>query len=139
MVSDIRDYVLTCPVCQSEKSSTQIPGGQLVPLEIPVRKWDQVAIDFVTSLPEDDGYDSVMTVVDKATKMVYFIPCTKTITAKETAELFWQYVGSQHGIPSVLISDRDVRLPVSSGEVCGGSWGQAFTWDQVITHRVQGR
>ena len=110
MVADIRDYVLTCPVCQTEKTSTQVPGGQLVPLEIPVKKWDHVAIDFVTSLPEEDGYDAVMTVVDKATKMVYFIPCTKTITARETAELFWQHVGSQHGIPSVIISDRDVRF-----------------------------
>ena len=52
----------------------------------------------------------MLTVVDKATKMVYFVPCTKSITGKETAQLFWSIVGCIHGIPSVIISDRDVRF-----------------------------
>ena len=110
MVADIRDFVLSCPVCQTEKGSHQLPAGQLVPLEIPVKKWDHVVIDFVTCLPEDNGFNAVMTVVDKATKMVYFLPCTNTITAKESAQLFWAKVGCIHGIPSVIISDRDVRF-----------------------------
>ena len=110
MLNDIREFVLACPVCQVEKGSHQAPGGLLVPLPIPERKWDQVAIDFVTSLPEDEGMDSVLTVVDKATKMVHLIPCTKTITAKGTARAYWTHVGSLHGIPSVLISDRDDRF-----------------------------
>ena len=107
---DIREFVLTCPVCQTEKGAHQTRGGLLVPLEIPTRKWDQVVIDFVTNLPDDEGQNAVMTMVDKATKMVYFLPCTNTITAKETAQLFWKNVGSIHGIPSVIISDRDVRF-----------------------------
>ena len=53
------------------------------PLEIPTQKWDQVVIDFVTCLPECEGKDAVLTVVDKATKMVYFLPCTSLITGKE--------------------------------------------------------
>ena len=110
MLNDVREFVLACPVCQVEKGSHQAPGGLLVPLQIPERKWDQVAIDFVTSLPEDEGMDSVLTVVDKATKMVHLIPCTKKITAKETARVYWANVGSLHGIPSVLISDRDDRF-----------------------------
>ena len=110
MVADIREFVLSCPICQTEKGSHQAPAGQLVPLEIPVKKWDHIVIDFVTCLPEDNGYNAVMTVVDKATKMVYFLPCTNTITAKESAQLFWSKVGCIHGIPSVIISDRDVRF-----------------------------
>ena len=81
-----------------------------MPLEIPMRKWDHVAIDFVVGLPMQDKCDTICTVVDKATKMCHFIPCSEKISAKQVAQLYWQYVGKLHGIPSVLISDRDVRF-----------------------------
>ena len=48
--------------------------------------------------------------VDKATKMCHFLPCNESITAKEVAALFWRHVGKLHGIPSVIISDRDHRF-----------------------------
>ena len=54
--------------------------------------------------------DTICTVVDKATKMCHFIPCSEKISAKQVAQLYWQYVGKLHEIPSVLISDRDVRF-----------------------------
>ena len=66
-----------------------------------------MAIDFVTGMPEEDGMNTICTVVDKATKMCHFIPCSDTITAKGTAQLYCQYVSRLHGIPSVIISDRD--------------------------------
>ena len=81
-----------------------------MPLAIPDRKWDHVALDFITGLPEEDGMNTICTVVDKATKMCHFIPCTDKITAKETAKLYWQHVGRLHGIPRVIISDRDPRF-----------------------------
>ena len=110
MSQDVRDFVMDCPVCQIEKTSHQKPTGLLMPLEIPDRKWDHVAIDFITGLPEENGMNTICTVVDKATKMCHFIPCTDKITAKETAKLYWQHVGRLHGIPRVIISDRDARF-----------------------------
>ena len=81
-----------------------------MPLALPTRKWEHVAIDFVTGMPDDRGMNAIMTVVDKATKMTHFIPCSDTITAKGTAQLYWQHVGKLHGIPVVIISDRDARF-----------------------------
>ena len=81
-----------------------------MPLPLPTRKWEHVALDFVTGMPDDQGMNAIMTVVDKATKMAHFIPCSETITAKGTAQLYWQYVGKLHGIPAVIISDRDPRF-----------------------------
>ena len=54
--------------------------------------------------------NAIMTVVDKATKMCHFIPCSESITAKGTAQLYWQHVGKLHGIPAMIISDRDPRF-----------------------------
>ena len=110
MSQDVRDFVMDCPVCQIEKTSHQKPTGLLMPLEIPDRKWDHVAIDFITGLPEENGMNTICIVVDKATKMCHFIPCTDKIIAKETAKLYWQHVGRLHGIPRVIISDRDPRF-----------------------------
>ena len=110
MTPEVRSFVLDCPVCQVEKGSSQKPAGQLIPLEIPIRKWDHVVIDFVVGLPVQGGFDTICTVVDKATKMCHFLPCSETISAKQVAKLYWENVGKLHGIPSVLISDRDVRF-----------------------------
>ena len=81
-----------------------------MPLALPTRKWEHVAIDFVTGMPEDAGMNAIMTVVDKATKMCHFIPCSEAITAKGTTQLYWNNVGKLHGIPAVIISDRDPRF-----------------------------
>ena len=110
MTQEVRQFVLDCPVCQVEKGSHLKPAGKLMPLEVPSRKWDHVVIDFVVGLPVQDSCDTICTVVDKATKMCHFIPCTEKISAKQVARLYWQFVGRLHGIPSVLISDRDVRF-----------------------------
>ena len=110
MTQEVRQFVLDCPVCQVEKGSHLKPAGKLMPLEVPVRKWDHVVIDFVVGLPVQDNCDTICTVVDKATKMCHFIPCTEKISAKHVARLYWQFIGRLHGIPSVLISDRDVRF-----------------------------
>ena len=110
MIPEVRQFVLDCPVCQVEKGSHLKPAGKLVPLDVPVRKWDHVVIDFVVGMPVQDEMDTICTVVDKATKMCHFIPCSEKISAKQVAKLYWQHVGRLHGIPSVLISDRDPRF-----------------------------
>ena len=110
MSPDVRDFVLDCPVCQTEKGSNLKPGGELQPLEIPARKWNHVAIDFITGMPAYDGKDTILTVVDKATKMCHFVPCAETVSAKDVARLYWTHVGKLHGIPQAIISDRDPRF-----------------------------
>ena len=74
MTQDVRAFVVDCPVCQTEKSSHLQPAGRLMPLALPTRKWEHVAIDFVTGMPDDGGMNAIMTVVDKATKMTHFHP-----------------------------------------------------------------
>ena len=79
-------------------------------LTLPERKWEHVAIDFVVGMPLQQNCDTILTVVDKATKMCHFVACNEKISAKEVARLYWTNVGRLHGIPSVIISDRDVRF-----------------------------
>jgi hypothetical protein len=57
------------------KASNQKPMGLLQPLEVPTEKFQHVSMDFITSLPKTkSGYDAIMVVVDKLTKVMMFIP-----------------------------------------------------------------
>ena len=68
--------------------------------------WETITMDFITDLPKSHGYDSILTVVDRHSKGVVLIPCTKTITAEETSQLLIDNVWKQFGFPKVIISDQ---------------------------------
>lgn len=51
-----------------------------------------------------------MVMTDRLPKMFYFAPCTKECDAKKAALLFRQHVFTNHGMPEVIISDRDTRF-----------------------------
>ena len=89
MAGDIREFVESCPTCQLEKTDHTLRKGNLQSLAIPEVKWQEVSVDFIMDLPTSiDGEDSIMIVVDCATKMVHLIPCKKTTTAGEAARLY---------------------------------------------------
>ena len=67
-------------------------------------------MDLITDLPVSGGHDSIVVVVDTFSKMAHFIPTSKTVTAKQLADLFTREVYRLHGLPKVLISDRDPRF-----------------------------
>ena len=111
MTGDIREYVESCPTCQLEKTDHTLKKGNLQSLAIPEAKWQEVSVDFVTDLPAAaEGEDSIMTVVDRATKMVHLIPCKKTTTAGEAARLYWQHVVKLHGVPRAIHTDRGAQF-----------------------------
>eukprot|EP00121_Abeoforma_whisleri_P002774 Awhi_evm1s2495 len=63
-------------------------------------------MDFITGLPESQGYDSLFVVKCRLSKMTHFIPCTKDCSADDTGDLFLSNVFKLHGCPSSIVSDR---------------------------------
>jgi hypothetical protein len=63
-------------------------------------------MDFIVGLPESNGKDSVLVVVDRLSKMAHFIPCRSDVDSAGTAALFRDWVFKYHGLPTSLISDR---------------------------------
>ena len=104
---DVLQYVKTWPTCQVVKSNNWAKAGLLRPLEIPSRKWAYITKDLITDLAESNGFMAIVVFMDKLTKMVHLAPCTKEVTAMEYAKLFVDYVFQLHGLPEVIISDRD--------------------------------
>ena len=69
-----------------------------------------MGVDFITDLREtDEGFDTILTVVDSLTKFVYLIPAMKTDTAEDSAWRLFERVFCVHGMPRRLQSDRDPR------------------------------
>jgi len=65
-----------------------------------------ILADFITRLPLAQGYDSILVVVDRLTKMVYFIPTTERTSAKGLARLSRDNMWKLHGLPESIILDR---------------------------------
>jgi hypothetical protein len=76
-------------------------------------------------LPESNGFKNVLIVVDHLTRIAHFLPCTKTATAEETATLFLQGVYRLHGLPRVLISDRDPKIVIAFWQTLGDALARA--------------
>ena len=67
----------------------KVPAGLLEPLTLPEQKWADVSMDFIMRLPRSrQGNDGILTVVDRATKMVHLVPVKQTITASEIAQVY---------------------------------------------------
>jgi hypothetical protein len=109
---DVKLYVRSCFTCQRTKSDNRKVAGLLQPLAVPPRRWHTVTMDFITQLPKSkNGYDAIFVVVDKLSKRGYFIPTHTTAGADVTARLFFRHiVAAGHGVPSVIVSDRDSKF-----------------------------
>ncbi|GKF33461.1 putative reverse transcriptase domain-containing protein, partial [Tanacetum coccineum] len=81
MKAEIAIYVSKCLTCAKVKIEYQKPSGLLVQPEIPQCKWENITMDFVTKL-------------------------LKMATGQDT---IWEVV-SKHGVPVLIISDRDGKF-----------------------------
>ncbi len=69
-------------------------------------------MDFVTSLPisadwKDDSYDSILVIVNRLTKMVYYEPVKVTINAPSLAEVIIDVIVRHHGVSESIVTDQD--------------------------------
>jgi len=96
--------------CQRNKNHTEQPAGKLMPNSIPKKPWAHISADFITKLPLAQGYDSILVVVDRLTKIVYFILTTEKTSAKGLARLFRDNVWKLYGLPESIILDREPQF-----------------------------
>ncbi len=106
LAADVRQFVLACPTCAQCKPVNRPPDGLLHPLPVPSRPWSHIALDFVSGLPPSKGNTVILTVVDRFSKAVHFIPLPKLPSARETAQLMVDHVFRLHGLPVDVVSDR---------------------------------
>ncbi|GJR93332.1 putative reverse transcriptase domain-containing protein [Tanacetum coccineum] len=68
-------------------------------------------MDFVTKLPKSSqGHDTIWVIVDRLTKSAIFIPMRENDPMKKLARMYLKEVVTRHGIPVLIICDRDPRF-----------------------------
>ncbi|XP_052189965.1 uncharacterized protein LOC127799781 [Diospyros lotus] len=108
---DVAEFVRACDTCQRIKAKHQKPSRSLQPLEIPEWKLEHVTTDFIMGLPRTlRKADAIWVVVDRLTKLAYFLPIRSTIGAEQLAQLFIQEIVHLHEVPVSIVSDRDSRF-----------------------------
>lgn len=108
--NDVKRYVTGCDTCQRMKNRPQKPYGPLMPNPIPEGPWDIITIDLITQLPEANGFNAICVVVCRLTKRARFFPITNQFSAKDLANLLYEKVWTQHGLPLQIISDRGTQF-----------------------------
>ncbi|KAI3819476.1 hypothetical protein L1987_13315 [Smallanthus sonchifolius] len=104
-------YVAKCLTCSKVKAEHQRPSGLLEQPEIPVWKWENLAMDFITKLPRtSSGYDSIWVIIDRLTKSANFLPIREDYWVEKLARIYIDEIVSHHGVPLNIISDRDARF-----------------------------
>jgi hypothetical protein len=111
MEQDIRKYIRSCTLCQRHSERNSLLAGKLHPLPIPQDRFRDISIDFATISPSKEGFDALMVIVCRLTKLCRLIPCYKTCSAEDVAKLFidnWYSHG--FGLPESITSDRDTKF-----------------------------
>jgi hypothetical protein len=104
-------YVPGCVQCQKNKSLTSKPAGPLHPLPIPDARGDSIAMDFIGPLPEDNGFNAILTITDRLGHAdIRIVPTRMEVTAADTALLLYDNWYLENGLPLNIVSDRDPRF-----------------------------
>jgi len=74
--------------CQRYKNRSEAPAGKLMPNVIPEKSWSHISVDFITKLPLAQGYNTILVVCDRFSKMAHFIATTEKTLAEGLAKLF---------------------------------------------------
>jgi len=117
MAKDIAAYLAHCPACLLNKPTRHKPYGKLSPIASQSEPFDTITTDLITDLPpcardgSSETFDTIMTVTDKFSKTVRFIPGRKDWSAGSWAVSFYNNVVlNGWGFARTIISDRDRRF-----------------------------
>ncbi|GJY84736.1 retrotransposon protein, putative, ty3-gypsy subclass [Tanacetum coccineum] len=121
------------------KIEHQRASGLLQPLEIPVWKWDEISMDFVTGLPLSERHDAIWVVVDRLTKSAHFLPIRKNYGISKLAEIFQQEIVRLHGTPTSIVSDRDPKFTSHFWKGLQKAWGTRLKFSTAFHPQTDGQ
>ncbi|GKC96585.1 putative reverse transcriptase domain-containing protein [Tanacetum coccineum] len=127
MKAEIATYVSKCLTCAKVKVECQKPSGLLVQPVIPVWKWENITMDFVTKLPKTpSGQDTIWVIVDRLTKSAHFLPMKETDLMEKLTRQYLKEVVSRHRVPTDGQSERTIQTLEYMLRACVIDFGKAL-------------
>jgi len=96
MKQDIRLYIIQCSDCQQTKYIPQRPAGLLQPSLSP---WEDMALDFITGLPNYQGAIVILAIVNRFSRGAHFGMLSTHFTAHKVVKLFIKIVCNHLQVP----------------------------------------
>ncbi|GJZ39946.1 putative reverse transcriptase domain-containing protein [Tanacetum coccineum] len=131
MKAEIAIYVSKCLTYAKVKPECQKPSGLGVQPVIPVWKWENIIMDFVTKLPKTSTrQDAIWVIVDRLTKSAHFLPMKETDSMEKLMRQYLKEVVSRHGMPTDGQSERTIQTLEDMMLACVIDFGKG--WDRHI-------
>jgi len=77
-----------------------------MPNAVPEKSWSYIIADFITKLLLVQGYNAILVVYDKMTKIAHFVPTIERTLVERVARLFQDNIWKLHRLPESIITDR---------------------------------
>jgi hypothetical protein len=68
----VEDYIRTYDICYRAKMPKHHPYGLLQPFLTPTKPWQSISMDSITDLPPSQGFDAILTIVDRFPRWCIF-------------------------------------------------------------------
>ena len=94
-------------MCQRNKGEIAKSPSTLKLLLIPPAIWQDISMDFITSLPKSGNNTIIMVVVDRLSKYAHFCALQHPFTTSNVAQLFMDRVFKLNGMSHSIVYDRD--------------------------------
>lgn len=125
MAELVRSFVKHCPDCMRVKVRPKVGRIEelVCPTDIP---FDVISFDVMLGLPDVDGLDSCLVVLDTFTKCVLFQPMSKRSSAEDVFRMLDKLILQRGWRPRVIISDADRRFTGDVARLWGEKIGASF-------------
>ena len=107
---DAEAYVKGCDIYLAAKAVCYKLYENLQLLLVPTHWWKNLSIDFVIGLPisadwKDDSYDSILVIVNRLTKMIYYVLVKVTINIPGLAKVIINVIMRHHKVSELIVID----------------------------------
>jgi len=103
---DIKKYIQGYFKYQQNKVQHQKKTGELYSLEIPQGPWQEISIDIIGPLPNSNGMDAIVVIIDQFTKIIHLKAITMNISSEGIAKTYRNDIWKLHGVSRKILSNR---------------------------------
>jgi len=79
-------------ICQWYKNRSEVLAEKLMPNTILEKPWSHIPADFITKLLLIQGYNAILVVCNRFSKMVHFIATMKKMSVEGLTKLFRDHI-----------------------------------------------
>src|SRR5882724_8849284 len=81
-----------------------------MPNRVPDHRWQIILVNLIMELPQSQGCDAIMVVVNCLSKEAHIIPMTSDVMASGVAWFFRDHVWKLHGLLEEVISNQGTQF-----------------------------